>query len=114
MVFWVCNQCGRLHNHVVTSEGRKESIDQFLHEVSLGVRGGGSVPATLVCSNCGQVGTVAASRSVFMGFSFKGNVSFRYFETIEGAKRVFPDHDLIEPTPPSESPEEEKVESNEE
>ncbi len=97
MIFWICNECGRLHNHVTVGE-EKLPLDDWLHEVFIGLRGSGTATGELWCSRCEKVvGVVGAKSGFFGGFSYRGEVSFRYFDTLEGAQRVFPDHDLLPP-----------------
>lgn len=107
MVFWICQECGRLHN-TVNYEGKTFPIDDWLLEISLGKFGAGTVTGELYCTKCERsVGVIGASRSFFAGFSYRGNVSIVYFNTVEGATRVYPDNYIVTspPTPAAENEE---------
>lgn len=95
MVFWRCKRCGRLHDYVVF-DGEPIATDEWLANVNDGLYGGGNVYADLFCSKCKEnVGMIGSSRSVLAGFSFRGDVHFIYFDTLEGAINSNPDRFFI-------------------
>lgn len=111
MVFWRCKKCGRLHDYVVYN-GEPIILDDWLTAVNEGSYGGGNVYASLRCSKCDdEVGVIGSSRSILAGFSFRGDVHFIYFDTVEGAIQSNPDRSFLservtEETPNTPPPEE--------